>query len=40
MNLSTMAAFGTEESGQRNVHYTELAIVREVNGGSTINLES
>ena len=40
MNLSTMATLGTEESGQRNGHCRELAIVREVNGGTTVNLES
>ena len=35
-----MATLGTEESGQTNGHCRELAIVREVNGGATINLES
>ena len=35
-----MATLGTEESGQRNGRCRELAVVREVNGGSTINLES
>ena len=35
-----MATLGTEESGQRNGHCTELAVVREVNGGTTVNLES
>ena len=40
MNLSTMATLGTEESGQRNGHCRDLAIVREVNGGTTVNLES
>ena len=39
-NLSTMATLGTEKSGQRNGRCRELAVVREVNGGSTVNLES